>query len=84
MSTRPSPKQWYWENLSATHTGGMVNLRPCLILTEAQSLPSRAQFQEPQGHMLGPFQGREKAGLGSGFTAIVWEISLSLCYSDGN
>lgn len=31
--------------------------------------------------MLGQFQGREKAGQGSGPTAVVSEISLSLCYS---
>lgn len=51
---------------SVTHTGGMVNLCPYLIFNEAQPLPSRAQFQEPQGYTLGLFQGREKAGLGSG------------------
>lgn len=34
--------------------------------------------------MLGPFQSREKAGLGSGLTAVVAKISLSLCSSEGN
>lgn len=71
-----------------------MNLCPYFIFNEAQSLPSRAQFQEPQGYMLGLFQGREKAGLGSGqgrvkgvgcgLTAVVSESSDSLCYSEGN
>lgn len=71
-----------------------MNLCPYLIFSEAQSLPSRAQFQEPQGYTLGLFQGREKAGLGSGqgpvkgvgrgHTVVVSESSVSLCYSEGN
>lgn len=54
-----------------------MNLCPYLISTEAQSLSIRAQFQEPQGYMLGSFQSREKAGRGSGLTAVVSKISLS-------
>lgn len=48
MSSGPAPQQWYWESLSVTHTGGMVNLCPYLTSTDAQSLSIRAQFQEPQ------------------------------------
>lgn len=66
VPTSPLAHEWYWENLLAAHTGGMVNLCPYLTFSEAKSLPSRAQFQKPQGRMLGLFQGREKAGLGSG------------------
>lgn len=71
-----------------------MNLCSYLIFNEALSLPSWAQFQEPQGYTLGLFQGREKAGLGSGqgrvkgvgygLAALVSESSISLCYSEGN
>lgn len=39
-----------------------MNLCPYLIFNEAQSLPSRAQFQEPQGYTLGLFQAERRLG----------------------